>query len=746
MSTTKVFGFAGFPFAPSGRRVGPLSAFSHARPVVGLIAVAALAMLPGGFLRAAPVDEATAARVAEAALGDLAPGGGRVLATATETVRDDAGNTLAYGFEIRPLGFIIIAADDALPPVIAYSLHSPLHAPVEGENPLLALLESDLQLRLAHGQGLRDSPRTEIRQMWDAGVRAAGASVFGREFHQWPPPGTTSTGGWVATRWTQDPPYNNLCPVDPTTGQRSLAGCPAVAMAQILTYHGSLNDTRFSDADDYFHNYAGQYWIDDDHEPHGFPSFPELNVYLDTLTAHYESATAMTNTDKAAVVFGCGIAARQVYSSQGSGTFSVDQAHQAYLRFGHDEVELAGPAAPLLHRHLALNMIDALPAHLAVVTPQWNAGHNLVVDGYNTNGYYHLNFGWGGYADAWYLVPQGLPYNLTVIEGVILDIGSDLTCPDGNDEPSAAILLALEVVDLAQTICREGDRDWLRFYSEGGVELRMFTETIPGCELDAEFRLYGPHLEDGSDVDPEAFVASDDNSHGDLQPEISYTTPQQGYYFLRVACADPPAGGELIGAYLLSIEITGGLACPESLNAEVYGHDVHLAWREPAGVSRGLLGYYVYRDQQRITASTVVETEYDDRGLADGAYGYHVTAVYQGGESGPSNTVTVEVPPVDAEDDPAPAVTRLHGSYPNPSLGAVWIRYSLAGETEVTVTVHDLTGRHVRTLVRGSAAEGAHSVLWDGTGMKGQRVSPGIYVCRMATADYTAEQPCVLLR
>jgi hypothetical protein len=49
----------------------------------------------------------------------------------------------------------------------------------------------------------------------------------------------------------------------------------------------------------------------------------------------------------------------------------------------------------------------------------------MVVDGYNTDGYYHINFGWGGSYDGWYLLPEELPYDLTVIEGVIVDIIND---------------------------------------------------------------------------------------------------------------------------------------------------------------------------------------------------------------------------------------------------------------------------------------------------------------------------------
>ena len=67
-------------------------------------------------------------------------------------------------------------------------------------------------------------------------------------------------------------------------------------------------------------------------------------------------------------------------------------------------------------------MMDARPAHLAIVDPGWTMGHNVVVDGYNTDNYYHLNFGWGGSYNGWYLLPDEIPYGLTVIEGLIVDI------------------------------------------------------------------------------------------------------------------------------------------------------------------------------------------------------------------------------------------------------------------------------------------------------------------------------------
>jgi len=91
-------------------------------------------------------------------------------------------------------------------------------------------------------------------------------------------------------------------------------------------------------------------------------------------------------------------------------------------RFSCTQAVLLDTSDADLFPRLMQNMKDTLPAHLAIVDSAWSSGHNVVVDGYNTDGYYHLNFGWGGSYNACILVPQDIPYNLTVIEGVILDI------------------------------------------------------------------------------------------------------------------------------------------------------------------------------------------------------------------------------------------------------------------------------------------------------------------------------------
>ena len=128
--------------------------------------------------------------------------------------------------------------------------------------------------------------------------------------------------GWaqdplLKTHWTQDYPYNQLCPRDPVNGNAySYAGCPAIAMGQIINYLRTTQDIRFTDDDDYKHNYAGRiYNIDDDWETLKFPSFPQLNVMLDSVDATFQRGEELSNELTAAVVFACGTALTQVYSA-----------------------------------------------------------------------------------------------------------------------------------------------------------------------------------------------------------------------------------------------------------------------------------------------------------------------------------------------------------------------------------------------------------------------------------------------
>lgn len=230
----------------------------------------------------------------------------------------------------------------------------------------------------------------------------------------------------LKSQWTQDYPYNQLCPRDPYySNAYSYAGCPAIAMGQIINYLQTTQDTRFTDEDDYYHNYAGRkYYIDDDWESLQFPSFPQLNEYLDSIDAIWQRGEDLPDLLKAAVVFACGTACKQIYTAEGSGTFYVDQAYEAYKRFGFEDCLLFREPTEEMFEILISNLQDGYPAHMAVENPEGTVGHNVVVDGYReSDGKFHVNFGYGGSLDNWYDIPDpNFYYGMTKLEGIIVNI------------------------------------------------------------------------------------------------------------------------------------------------------------------------------------------------------------------------------------------------------------------------------------------------------------------------------------
>lgn len=90
--------------------------------------------------------------------------------------------------------------------------------------------------------------------------------------------------------------------------------------------------------------------------------------------------------------------------------------------------------------------------------------------------------------------------------------------------------------------------------------------------------------------------------------------------------------------------------------------------------------------------------------------------------------------------------TRLYTPQPNPFRAHLAIRYSLATEGPVTLRVHDLTGRVVRTLCASSMKRGVYSITWSGTDDRGRELARGVYFCRLVAGSYRSTEKLVLQR
>lgn len=341
-----------------------------------------------------------------------------------QAICDADGTVLAYVIDLEPRGFVVTSADTDIAPIVAYSLRSAFADWADVRHPLHCLLTQDMRRRLAARDDLDPSNAAQNNAQWNLYSEPRTATAQGQPFQQWPPEGSTSTGGWLETAWHQDAPYNAFCPLDPVDGLRSYVGCVATAMAQVLHYHRQCN-AIFNTDDSY--TMVNGIDVDADHVRYDFPSFSELNALLATVRLKYGTQAALDDADLAALNFACGIASRMDYSSEGSGAAAYDMYKGMIEAFGFHSAVLVGDLSEQTVSLLHENLSNRLPAILGIHSPDGMAGHAIVCDGYNTDGEYHLNFGWGRFypdriADAWYRLPVGIPASLNAISAVLVDV------------------------------------------------------------------------------------------------------------------------------------------------------------------------------------------------------------------------------------------------------------------------------------------------------------------------------------
>ncbi len=98
----------------------------------------------------------------------------------------------------------------------------------------------------------------------------------------------------------------------------------------------------------------------------------------------------------------------------------------------------------------------------------------------------------------------------------------------------------------------------------------------------------------------------------------------------------------------------------------------------------------------------------------------------------------VDVPPV--------LTNRLQQSFANPLLLPTVIAFSCARPGPVDLSIYNIRGARVRTLVRQTVVAGFHRVAWDGRDDRGGSVAAGLYFCRLSMADFRAVKKMVLVK
>ncbi len=269
-------------------------------------------------------------------------------------------------------GFVVIAGDDRVKPVLAYVDHGRFDAAKMPPGAAWWLETTQRQMEQVAGGNFLPEP---------VAPKAEGGTP-------------TEVAPLIETTWGQESPYNALCPVDPTASQRSVTGCVATALAQIFYY--------------YRQPAAAKGTVSYTTENLGIEINEDLGTYTfdyDLMLPDYGYGTSPTAEEKEAVaklMYACGVAARMDYSATWSGAplypqwildhFDVDPSLGYEERCWHTTTEWDA----LVRAELEARR----PVYYCGYSAE--GGHAFICDGYNAEGLYHINWGWDGYYDGYF--------------------------------------------------------------------------------------------------------------------------------------------------------------------------------------------------------------------------------------------------------------------------------------------------------------------------------------------------------
>lgn len=289
--------------------------------------------------------------------------------TLAKTITMENGTASAYIFvPAKGAGFSILSADDIAMPVLGYSDSGSID--VDNLPPSFVWWLNEMGRKIEHV--------SKYAGNYDNSVYA--------------PSEMTEIAPMLTTRWNQDAPYNNDAPE--VGGVKAPTGCVATSYAQVMNYFKypakGKGTIRYTD--------------------HGVTRTLQLtkksfdwNNMLDSYQGSY------TEEQAAAVAYlmqACGYGVEMSYGSESSGAQSYKIVNSAIDNFKYD------PAMRYVERNYysPVAWTEMIYDNLKNCGPviydgsSLTGGHSFVCDGYDGNGYFHFNWGWGGMSDGYYVL------------------------------------------------------------------------------------------------------------------------------------------------------------------------------------------------------------------------------------------------------------------------------------------------------------------------------------------------------
>lgn len=307
----------------------------------------------------------------------------------TYTAYADNGQAAFYVFAMLPKGFVIVSADDRARPILGYSYESNFTPQLPDG---LMTFFDNYKAGFSQMYANNDERTAEAVADWTSMEKTGHLSASKND---------RSVEPLMASLWNQTDLYNNMAPLDPNSvfSGHCKAGCVANAMSQIMRYwewprHGQGGHGY--DASSYYGDYGWQE-----------ANFEEATYRFELMPDFLDFASPQAEVDAVALLeYHAGVSVDMGYGPNASGAYSenVGPGMQEYFRYSPEwehRYKQSG-AGTQWRNDLRANLDAGMPVYYA---SQGDAGgHAYVLDGYDANGMFHLNWGWAGFDNGWYAI------------------------------------------------------------------------------------------------------------------------------------------------------------------------------------------------------------------------------------------------------------------------------------------------------------------------------------------------------
>ena len=288
-------------------------------------------------------------------------------------------------------GFLLLSAEDAVMPVLAYDFTNDIDLSNLAPGVEFLLSQYQNEIAVARSENLAQTER--VADAWRE-LRHPSRSV------------TTEVvvAPLITARWTQNKYYNYYSPQDENApggyDGKVPNGCVAVAMSQIIYYYrypesGTGSHTNYTyDYGSFYVNFAQQHY--------------NYEAMDDQLSSY--------NNEVAKLIFHCATSVDMGYGADGSGAYSHDvpAALSTYFRYNTDSQyrHKNSYSDSAWHVMLKTDLDAKRPIYYSGYSE--SGGHAFVCDGYNSDDYFHFNFGWGGSGNGYYVTQSNDSVNNAV--------------------------------------------------------------------------------------------------------------------------------------------------------------------------------------------------------------------------------------------------------------------------------------------------------------------------------------------